>query len=55
MTASWWPLNSSRSKLERSFIYYFQLLCEREARLSQRDRATRYVTKLVLCFMRYGS
>jgi len=28
---------------------------EQEARLLQRDRATRYVIKVVLCFTRYGS
>jgi len=27
----------------------------KEAQLLQRERVTRYVSKFVLCFMRYGS
>jgi len=33
----------------------FALLLEQEAQLPQRDRATRCVSKLVLCFTKYGS
>jgi len=47
-------------------VYVFMYAClsilsvrystsQQEAQLSQRDRATRYVSKFVLCFTKYGS
>ena len=34
---------------------YSNLVMQELAQLPQRDHATRYISKLVLCFMRYGS
>jgi len=41
--------------IKGQMLSFSETHCRQEAQLPQRDRATRYVYKFVLCFTRYES
>ena len=42
-------------KINTQYKHFFRRKYKQEAVLLQKDHATRYVSKFVLCFTRYGS